>query len=58
LYWKEQVTQNEKLKLEDIPPNQKLCILQNMDTDIAALANVNQLSDHMVTHGDLPLVHI
>jgi hypothetical protein len=55
LHWKEQVTQYEKLELEDIPPKQKLRMLQNTVTDIADLANVKQLSDQMVARGDPPL---
>jgi hypothetical protein len=45
LHWKEQVTQYEKLELEDIAPKQKLRMLQNTVTDIAYLDDVKQLSD-------------
>jgi hypothetical protein len=55
LHWKEQVTQCEKLELEDIPPKQKLRMLQNTLTAISDLADVKQLIDQMVARGDPPL---
>ena len=51
LHWKEQVAQYEKLELEDVPPKQKLRMLQNTVGDVADLANVKQLSDQVVARG-------
>jgi hypothetical protein len=51
LHWKEQVMHYEKLELENVPPNQKLLMLQNTVGDIADLANVKQLSDQVVASG-------
>jgi hypothetical protein len=55
LHWKEQVKHCEKLELEDIPPKQKLRMLQNTVHDVADLANVEQLSDQIVARGEPPL---
>jgi len=55
LHWKEQVMHYEKLELEDIPPKQKLRMLQNTVNDVGDLANVKQLSDQMVARGEPPL---
>jgi hypothetical protein len=43
--------QYEKLELENVPPKQKLQMLQNIVGAIADLANVKQLSDQMVARG-------
>ena len=51
LHWKEQVMHYEKLELEDVPPKQKLRMLQNTVGDVADLANVKQLSDQVVARG-------
>jgi hypothetical protein len=55
LHWREQVKHYEKLELEDIPPKQKLRMLQNTVCDVADLANVKQLSDQIVARGEPPL---
>ena len=55
LHWKEQVVHYEKLELEEVPPKQKLRMLQNTVSDIPDLANVKQLSDQIVARGDSPL---
>jgi hypothetical protein len=57
LHWKEQVTQYQKLELEDIPLKQKLRMLQNTVTDIVETANVKQLSDQIWLHVVICLSH-
>jgi hypothetical protein len=51
LHWREQVSQYEKLELEEFPPKQKLRMLQNAVGDVADLSNVKQLSDQVVARG-------
>lgn len=55
LHWKEQVMQYEKLEVENVPPKQKLRMLQNTIGDVAELANVKQQSDQVVARGEPPL---
>jgi hypothetical protein len=43
LHWKEQVIKYERLELEDFPPKQKLCMLQNAVGDVTELAYVKQI---------------
>jgi hypothetical protein len=45
LHWKEQVKGYETLEVEDYPPKQKLCIIQNALGDMTELAHVKQLAD-------------
>ena len=55
LHWKEQVMQYEKLEVENVPPKQKLRMLQNTIGDVSELANVKQQSDQVVARGEPPL---
>ncbi len=55
LHWNEQIAHYEKLELEDVPPKQKLRMLQNTVGDVPDLANVNELSDQVVVRGGSPL---
>ena len=51
LHWKEQVSHYEKLENEQVPPKQKLRMLQNTVGDVPDLANVKQLNDQVVARG-------
>jgi hypothetical protein len=55
LHWKEQMIQYEKLQLEDLPPKQKLRMLQNAVAYITVLAYVKQIGDQDVARGKPPL---
>jgi hypothetical protein len=55
LHWKEQVSQNERLELKDIPPKQKLRMLKNTVADITELQSVKKIEDYCVARGETPL---
>jgi hypothetical protein len=57
LHWKEQVRKCETLELEDLPPKQKLQMIQNAVGDVAELAHIKQLADLGVANGNKALTY-
>ena len=51
LHWKEQVAKYERLEVEDIPPKQKLRMLQNAVGDVTELAYVKRIGDQDLARG-------
>jgi hypothetical protein len=47
----------KKLKLQEFPPKQKLCMLQNAVGEISELAYVKQIGDQESAQGNPPLVY-
>jgi hypothetical protein len=52
LHWREQISQYEKLELENVPPKQRLRMFQNTVSDVTDLSHVKQLSDQVVARGE------
>jgi hypothetical protein len=49
LHWKELVSQYKKYDLEDIPPKQKLRMLNNTVADVTNLQSVKRIEDQSIT---------
>jgi hypothetical protein len=47
----------EKLELEDFPPKQKLCLIQNAVGEVTELAYVKQIGDQDIAQGNPPLTY-
>jgi hypothetical protein len=57
LHWKEHVKRYETLEVEDFPPKQKLCMIQNAIGDVTELAHVKQLADLGGANGNTPFTY-
>jgi hypothetical protein len=55
LHWKEQVMIYDKLELEEFPPKQKLCMLQNAVSKVSELSYAKAIGDQDVAQGRPPL---
>jgi hypothetical protein len=52
LHWKEQIMKYKKLKLEEFPLKQKLCLLQNAIGNVTELSYFKQIGDQDIARGN------